>query len=216
MLEIRVIIRNGKNRYTTYYYDRMNDIYTVAATGGKYSLTERHDRAQEITFQGFLEYENNFSDHNLRVLLVGEIIDTRSNWYYGYKEGFISGSVDQMFAGSSDNMSANGSAYEESRVSYVGRLNYIFKSKYLLEGTMRYDGSSRFAKDYRWAIFPSISLGWRISEENFFKENVSFINNMKVRLSYSHTGYDRNATHISIYHISFCTHMFLVILLLRQ
>lgn len=179
--------------YSTYYYDRINDNYTVASSGGKYSLTEREDRAQELTFQGLLEYENTSTDHDVKALLVSEIIDTRSNWFNAYKDGFISGAVDQMFAGSSENMSTNGSAFEESRMSYVGRLNYGYRSKYLLEGTVRYDASSRFDKDYRWAFFPSISLGWRISEEKFLQENASFIDNLKLRLSYSHTGYDRNA-----------------------
>ncbi|MEQ6120018.1 TonB-dependent receptor [Reichenbachiella sp. MALMAid0571] len=179
--------------YSTYYYDRVNDDYAVASTGGNYSLSEENSREEMLTFQGFIDYEKTFSDHEIKGLLVSEIIDTRSNWFNGYKDGFISGAVDQMFAGSSENMSTNGSAFEESRMSYVGRLNYVYKSRYLLEGTLRYDASSRFASDYRWALFPSLSLGWRLSEEQFIRDNFSFIDNMKLRLSYSHTGYDLNA-----------------------
>ena len=179
--------------YATNYYDRTNDTYSVAATGGKYSLTERTDRFQELTFQGFLEYEMVFTDHEIKALFVSEVIDSKSNWFNAYKDGFISNAVDQMFAGSNENMSTDGSAFEESRVSYVGRLNYAYKSKYLFEGTLRNDGSSRFSEDYRWGLFPSLSFGWRISEENLIQEKVPFIDNLKLRLSYSHTGFDRNA-----------------------
>ena len=179
--------------YSTYYYDRDNDVYTIAATSGKYSLTEKEDRARELTFQGMVEYENRFGNHDVKALLVHEIIDSKSNWFNAYIDGFASGAIEQMSAGSSNNMSVDGSASEESRMSYVGRFNYGYKSKYLLESTIRYDGSSRFASGHRWALFPSISLGWRISDEKFIKENVPFIDNLKLRLSFSHTGYDRNA-----------------------
>ncbi|PXX21839.1 TonB-dependent receptor [Arenibacter sp. ARW7G5Y1] len=176
--------------YSTYNYDRLNDNYTVAATGGIYSLTESNSRSRQLTLQGFLEYENSFLDHNIKGLIVSEVIDNKSNWFTAYKDGFISGGIDQNFAGSSENMSTNGSAGEDSRMSYAGRINYSYKSKYLLESTIRYDASSRFSKDYRWGLFPSLLLGWRISEENFVKDRLSFINNLKVKATFSHTGYD--------------------------
>jgi TonB-linked SusC/RagA family outer membrane protein len=179
--------------YNTYNYDKENDEYSIAATGGKYSLTQRSDRAQKITFQGMAEYENTFKNHYVKGLFVTEMINERSNWFNGYREGFISDAVDEMFAGSSTNMNADGSAKEEARMSFVGRVNYAYKSKYLLEATARYDGSSRFAKEQRWGFFPSVQAAWRISEEYFIKDKFQNIDNMKLRLTYSHTGYDRNA-----------------------
>ncbi len=179
--------------YSTYHYDWDNDAYTVAATGGRYSLTEQTNNGQTLTFQGLVEYQKEFGAHAIKGLFVNEIITTKSNWFNAYKDGFISNAIDQMFAGSNENMSTNGSAFEESRMSYVGRLNYTYQSRYLMEATMRYDASSLFSSAHRWALFPSISLGWRISEENFIVDNFSFIDNLKLRLSYSHTGYDLNA-----------------------
>ena len=75
-------------------------------------------------------------------------------------------------------------------VSFFGRVNYAFKDKYLLEANLRYDGSSRFAKDNRWGIFPSVSAGWRISEENFWKNTrvSEVVNNLKLRASYGVLG----------------------------
>ena len=75
---------------------------------------------------------------------------------------------------------------EAALVSFLGRVNYSFDDKYLFSATVRRDGSSRFAKDNRWSTFPSVSLGWRISQENFF--NVPLINDLKLRGNYGTLG----------------------------
>lgn len=74
-----------------------------------------------------------------------------------------------------------------SLASYFGRLTYKFEDKYIVTGTIRRDGSSRFAKGNQWGTFPSASAAWRIKEEKFM-ENVNFLNNMKLRLSYGEAG----------------------------
>ena len=61
-------------------------------------------------------------------------------------------------------------------------------NKYLFEANLRADASSRFPKDNRWGVFPAISAGWRISEETFIKDNVSWISNLKLRLGWGRTG----------------------------
>lgn len=71
---------------------------------------------------------------------------------------------------------------------FFARLNYNFSQKYLLEVNGRYDGSSRFASDSRWGFFPSVSAAYNISEESFFKENVGFVNQLKIRGSYGSLG----------------------------
>jgi len=73
-------------------------------------------------------------------------------------------------------------------LSYYGRLNYSFAGKYLLSASIRRDASSRFSEKNRWGSFPSIALGWRISEEEFFKPVNSVVNQMKFRVSYGLTG----------------------------
>ena len=72
-------------------------------------------------------------------------------------------------------------------LSLYGRVNYTYADKYMLTATLRADASSRFAKDNRWGYFPSVALGWRISEENFLKNN-KVVSNLKLRLSYGQTG----------------------------
>ena len=76
---------------------------------------------------------------------------------------------------------------KHSLISYIARLNYSYKDKYFFTGTARRDGSSRFGINRKWGVFPSGSFGWRISEEEFMKK-LSFISNLKLRLSYGHTG----------------------------
>ncbi len=77
-----------------------------------------------------------------------------------------------------------------SIASYLARVQYSFSGKYMLSGAIRTDGSSRFGKNNRWGYFPSASAAWRITEENFFKEQsaLSFINDLKLRISYGVTG----------------------------
>ena len=83
----------------------------------------------------------------------------------------------------------SGNTFSEdwSLISYLARANYSYKGKYLASAAIRADGSSRFGANNRWGYFPSGSLAWRISEEDFLKD-VSWISNLKIRLSYGTTG----------------------------
>lgn len=72
-------------------------------------------------------------------------------------------------------------------MSYLSRINYAYDNRYLLTAVARYDGSSRFAEGNKWAFFPSVSLGWRITEEAFMKKQ-SVINDLKLRTSYGRVG----------------------------
>ena len=73
-------------------------------------------------------------------------------------------------------------------LSYYGRFNYNYAGKYLLSASVRRDGSSRFSKDNRWGTFPSVALGWRLSEESFFEPLKAAVNTFKLRASYGITG----------------------------
>ncbi|MGO3806935.1 MAG: SusC/RagA family TonB-linked outer membrane protein, partial [Sphingobacterium sp.] len=82
------------------------------------------------------------------------------------------------------------SAYENAYRSYFGRAMYNYANKYFLQANVRFDGSSRFAKEYRWGTFPSLSAGWSLSEENFLKD-VSWLDFLKLRASYGTLGNER-------------------------
>ncbi len=76
---------------------------------------------------------------------------------------------------------------QETLISYMARLNYSFRDRYLLTLSNRWDGSSVLAKGHKWASFPSAAIGWRVSEEAFMQD-VSFIRDLKARISYGYTG----------------------------
>jgi TonB-linked SusC/RagA family outer membrane protein len=95
---------------------------------------------------------------------------------------------DVLNAGSEDNKNNAGSGGGWALQSYFGRINYDYKGKYLFEANGRYDGSSRFAMDNRYSFFPSVSAGWRISEESFMESTKGFLYNLKIRASWGQLG----------------------------
>jgi TonB-linked SusC/RagA family outer membrane protein len=105
---------------------------------------------------------------------------------------FISDQLPYLFAGGTTGWTNNGSVSIDSRLNYFGRVMYNFKETYLLQFSLRRDGSSRFSKESgRWGTFPSILAGWKISNENFWKNNVKFINFLKLKASYGRMGNDQ-------------------------
>ncbi|WP_299577972.1 TonB-dependent receptor [uncultured Sunxiuqinia sp.] len=156
------------------------------------TLSESRATSRNYTLQSFIKYERTFGDHNLDLSLFYE----ESEGYYSNlsasRRDYVSDAIDYLFAGPQDGLTNSGSGDEYARRGYIGRLGYDYKDKYLLSASFRYDGSERFREDDRWGFFPSIGLGWRISEESFYKNLISesIINNMKLRASYGETGND--------------------------
>lgn len=104
-----------------------------------------------------------------------------------YSDLFTNDIINQ---GTSTTATNSGSRGFGRYAAYIGRVNYDYAGKYLLEGVARYDGSYRYAPGHRWALFPSISIGWRISEEAFIKDNLPILTNLKLRGSYGEGGSD--------------------------
>lgn len=86
------------------------------------------------------------------------------------------------------NQTVGGLEIESSLASYFGRMNYNFNDRYLLTATVRRDGSSRFASENRWGTFPSLAVGWRINNEDFFNVSEDLVSNLKLRASYGELG----------------------------
>lgn len=108
--------------------------------------------------------------------------------FQAYKEGFYDNyHTDLNSASGQVNAQATGASSREKLVSVFGRLSYDYKQRYLVSAVFRYDGSSRLAPDHRWAFFPSVSLAWRIDQENFMK-NAEFIDQLKPRFSWGKMG----------------------------
>jgi len=182
-------LKNWSQQYSTYNYDAANNVYSLASQNGQTALTESQAHSRRMTHQYSLNYDRTFDKHSFKGLLLFEGINEDANNLSATRRNYISTAVQQLFAGGTDSQSTFGTATQNGRASYIGRLNYAFDSKYLLEATFRYDGSPRFAENRRWGFFPSLSLGWNISDENFLSE-VNWLDNLKLRLSFSNTGND--------------------------
>lgn len=101
--------------------------------------------------------------------------------------GFLDPNFSTIGAGAGGTFDGDGSKWDYKRVSAFGRLNYNYNNRYLVQATLRYDGSSKFGADSRWGSFPSVALGWRISEEDFFPKDM-MLNNLKFRVSWGRLG----------------------------
>ncbi len=101
--------------------------------------------------------------------------------------GFLDPNFSTIGAGTGGTYSGDGSKWEYNRASFFSRLNYNYDNRYLLQATVRRDGSSKFGADSRWGYFPSVALGWRITEESFFPKN-EIIDNLKLRASWGRLG----------------------------
>jgi len=177
---------------TFYTYDYASKIYTKAGSlYEKAFLNQSSGRSRIITGQFSLNYDHTFAQHHhITALALFEAIDYADDSFNGGRKDFLTPAIDQLFIGTLESSTINGTAAEMGRKSYVGRLNYDYKGKYLLESTLRADASAKFPTDKRWGYFPSISLGWRISEEGFMKNQQKVVDNLKLRVSYGQAGND--------------------------
>lgn len=138
-----------------------------------------------------LNYRNTFFDnHNITALLLYEQRRVTGTDFRAERNYELT-VLDQLNAGLTDNRGAFGADYVPmASKGIVGRVNYEFSTKYLAEFSFRYDGSSLFPENSRWGFFPAFSIGWRINEERFIKDNLPFINHLKIRLSHGIMGDD--------------------------
>lgn len=183
--------KNWTKQNDIWDYDYATDTYTLYGKSMPTSLKQEFHKNQVITGQFSLNYDRVINkDHAINGLALVEIIDYNNGNFSAYRENYVTSAIDQLFAGGTINQQANGSASVSGRASFVARANYAYQGKYLLEATARYDGSPNFPKDKRWGFFPSLSAGWRMSEEAFIKNNLAWIDNLKLRAGVSQTGFD--------------------------
>lgn len=179
--------------YTSYQLNEATGLYDIALqSDNNITLNETRSDFNRQTLQLSLNYANTFGDHDISTLFLFEQIETTFNTTSAFRDGFISPAIPEFFAGSVENDSNGGSSSETARRGYIGRINYGFKDKYLLQANIRLDQSYIFPKEGRDGYFPAFSAGWRISEESFM-QNVSFIDNLKIKGSWGITGNDRVA-----------------------
>ncbi len=144
-------------------------------------------RASDLTAR----YQRKFAKLDATILAGMSQEYNKYDTDYFIKYDLVDPSLGAIDAGMT-NGSITGNYNEWAMRSYFGRVNLNWDDKYLLEANLRADGSSKFAPDNRWGYFPSVSLGWRISEEKFMQRASAWLNQLKVRASYGSLG--NNAT----------------------
>lgn len=155
--------------------------------GTNKSLTVKDENDMLVTLYSHLTFDKRFGDHSLKVLAGYNQESYKYEYLQGYREGFPGNNLHEINAGATNGQKTEGSAKEWAIQSFLGRVNYDYLGKYLVEGNIRYDGTSRLHKDSRWGAFPSVSVGWRMSEESFMKP-LTFVSNLKLRASFGELG----------------------------
>ena len=164
------------------------------------SLNQWFTETEEYTIQPAIEYANNFGKHAVSGLFLYEFTNSKFSSLSAGREDFPITDIMDMSWGQkvNDNLVKGGHGIDK-RAGYVLRLNYSYDDKYLLEITSRIDASTALPKKYRWGVFPGVSVGWRVSQEDFFKEAVPFMENLKIRASAGRLGSDRAISNTMTY-----------------
>jgi TonB-linked SusC/RagA family outer membrane protein len=178
----------------------INYAYTYDARGTSTSLVEGLSHYENLTTNTSIKYENQFGLHAITALALMETIKKQGNSFGAYGYGFDIQQLDELdFATLADKTKVSGSSYEQRQAGFLGRISYAYDNKYLTELSLRYDGSYVFGgmvKGKRWSPFPAASVGWRVSQEPWFRNAFSAVNNLKIRGSVGLTG----TTEISPYY----------------
>jgi TonB-linked SusC/RagA family outer membrane protein len=166
-----------------WFLNPYTSLYGISLTGAGRENTSEVFR---YSWDNTLTYDRHFGKHALNVVVGTSSLEEKIATSSQYGTGFASGSVTTL-NGASTNYSISTGRYNWTTNSYFGRLMYSYADRYLLTATLRADGSSRVGINNRWGTFPAVSVGWKVSQEKFM-ENVTFVQNLKIRAGYGATG----------------------------
>jgi TonB-dependent starch-binding outer membrane protein SusC len=174
-----------------YHYYNFNYVGFENAEGntGANSFSEGGGYNTQWTFNNILTYTNSFGEHNVKALLGTEAVKYYGRDVSATRSNFFSENPNFWTVNSGSPLgSANaGGAYQSNLWSQFAKVEYAYAGKYLVNASLRRDGASVLASDVRFGYFPGVSVAWRISQENFFK-NITFVNDLKLRYSWATLG----------------------------
>ena len=187
-----------RKEYYQYAYNSLTDSYDSKLYNSSSPNQIRREMysKQQILGQFILNYNRSFGEnHKVSGLLGWETQKRTGDNFYAQRD--LAFGMEYLFAGVDENQlggmqSGLNDIYELANSALMGRANYTYADRYIAEVQFRYDGSSKFAKGHQWGFFPSASVGWRVSEESFFKSvsSLSFVDHLKLRASYGVLGDD--------------------------
>lgn len=185
------VIRNNQTKEFRRQYGKYGPDGLISVGAGQYgpnNIVQKSSNSQYLTAQFLAEYSKIIAQvHDIKVLGGWSVEENKYEDLEAKRTDIVGNTLPALKLGSTDGWSNNADETEWALASGFMRLNYAYASKYLLETNFRADGSSRFSKKNRWGIFPSASIGWRISEESFMK-NQSLFSNLKLRVSWGQLG----------------------------
>ncbi len=170
-------------------------------TNGTSSLLQSYKKENYLNLNVYSSYSHTFNDdHNFKIMVGFQTEQLRQSFFQAKAYGLLVESLPELDLttgkdGLNNDKKAELSGYRNqwATAGFFGRLNYDYKGRYLAEVNMRYDGSSRFRKENRWDLYPSVSLGWNIAQENFWEDLQRTVNMLKLRASYGELG-NQNTT----------------------
>ena len=151
------------------------------------SVYEDYGKGIHNIMDHVLTYDIDAGNHALGAMIGFSRENNKYDWFSAQGKVTPSNSITHVGATTVDK-SNDGGSQEYKLLSYFGRLSYSYADKYLVQANVRRDGSSRFAEENRWGWFPSVSLGWRVSEEAFFESAKNVMSSLKIRGSYGMLG----------------------------
>ena len=184
--------RNYLEAFQLYSYDPNTDTVSEKTSLGisQNNFNKSHSVGYNMTIRPQLNYDRDFGKSHVNGMLLVERYTYHGDTMTGSRNGYSEGSPIDISMGMTDASNpVSGSHSNAGAVGIAGRLGYAYNKKYLAEFTFREDASYKFAPQNRWGFFPSIALGWVVSQEEWMKD-FSFINHLKVRTSAGVLGSD--------------------------
>lgn len=178
-------VKEWRRQYGKYGPDGL--VSMGAGQAGPNKITQNAQTTRYLTGQLLAEYNLKLHKHDLNILGGWSAEEEIYEKLEGIRTNIVGNELPALGLGSTDGWSNNAEDTEWALVSGFMRMNYAYADKYLFEANFRADASSRFSKTHRWGIFPSFSVGWRITEEEFMK-NQKIFSNLKLRASWGQLG----------------------------
>lgn len=169
-----------------------NKMFNFDKWGANFEGTgsKANDSEYNWTIDNILTYKNTFGKHAINATLVYGAEKRQYETTTAGASKFLNDALgyNNLGLGQSDLQTASSGAWEETSLYMMARAIYTYNDKYIFTGTIRRDGFSGFGEGNKFGIFPSAAIAWRMSEEDFIKDNIQWIDNLKLRLSYGQNG----------------------------
>lgn len=199
--EVNYALDRTRNHWDTQQYFNHNVAGEIISNSTNTEVYEKSFSNDYLNLNVHTTYAKEFHNgHHFKVMAGFQSESSKNNEFSASRNGIIVPGMDVIdITNGTDGTgkvvppSVSGYRSEWGVIGFFGRLNYDYKERYLMEANLRHDGSSRFRSDKRWKTFPSVSLGWNVAKEDFWKDYVNYVNTLKIRGSYGVLG-NQNTT----------------------